>query len=271
VLGTGAVAGGSAGLSLSASAVLGLAGHSVTAVYSGDGSFAPSTSSALLLAAVANSAGGTPPNLAPEEFVTIYGGQLANGTAQPQTADFPTSLNGTSVVVTDRIGAVRLAGLAYVSPSQVNFLMPTDVLTGTATVVLMRGVDTVYTMQASVAPVAPGLFTADGTVAAALLVRVLADGSQVVENVSGGIDMRSDTIYLQLYGTGIRNRSDIANVICTINGQDLPATFAGPQGAYAGLDQINVLVPIGLKGAGTVKVWLTADGAVSNVATVTFR
>ena len=83
--------------------------------------------------------------------------------------------------------------------------------------------------------------------------------------------MGSDTLYLVLYGTGIRNRSSLSSVTCTINGQSLPVAYAGPQPQYPGLDQVDVLLPASLKGAGQVNVTLTADGQVSNTATLTFQ
>jgi len=42
----------------------------------------------------------------------------------------------------------------------------------------------------------------------------------------------SNTVYLILYGTGIRNLSSLANVIVNINGTVVPALFAGPQSNY---------------------------------------
>lgn len=48
-------------------------------------------------------------------------------------------------------------------------------------------------------------------------------------------------------------------------------TFAGASPQFAGLDQVNVLLPVALKGAGDVNVVLTADGQVSNVVTLKFK
>jgi len=75
-------------------------------------------------------------------------------------------------------------------------------------------------------------------------------------------------IYLSLYGTGIRNRSSLANVTCTIGGVSVPVQYAGPQTQFAGLDQVNVLVTLNLRGLGEVDVVLTVDGQVSNAVRV---
>jgi uncharacterized protein (TIGR03437 family) len=93
-----------------------------------------------------------------------------------------------------------------------------------------------------------------------------------VENVSAApINIGSDILYLVLYGTGIRNRRPNGIVACTINGQSLPVAYAGPQSQFPGLDQVDVLLPSSLKGAGQVNVTLTVDGEVSNTATLTFQ
>jgi uncharacterized protein (TIGR03437 family) len=45
----------------------------------------------------------------------------------------------------------------------------------------------------------------------------------------------------------------------------VPVLYAGPVAAYPGLDQVNISIPQSLAGSGDVRVYLVADGAVSNV------
>jgi uncharacterized protein (TIGR03437 family) len=40
--------------------------------------------------------------------------------------------------------------------------------------------------------------------------------------------------------------------------------YAGPQGQYPGLDQVNVILPIALRGSSLVSVTVAADGVQSN-------
>ena len=70
--------------------------------------------------------------------------------------------------------------------------------------------------------------------------------------------------YLTLYGTGIRNRSSLANVTCTIGGVDVPVLYAGPQPEFAGLDQINVALTLNLRGMGEADLIIAVDGVPSN-------
>jgi uncharacterized protein (TIGR03437 family) len=73
-------------------------------------------------------------------------------------------------------------------------------------------------------------------------------------------------VYLTLYGTGIRGTS--VSVTCTVGGVSVPVQFAGAQGQYPGFDQVNILLPLSLQGAGTVNVVLTVDGQTANAVQI---
>jgi len=116
-------------------------------------------------------------------------------------------------------------------------------------------------------------------VAAATAIRVNADGSQSPVTVfqcssstSGcapvPIDLSSGPIFLTLYGTGIRNRSALTGVVCTIGGANAMVQFAGTQGTFVGLDQVNVQIPASLAGSGQVMIALSVDGQAANLVTI---
>src|SRR5262249_13805480 len=74
--------------------------------------------------------------IAPGTWIEIYGQNLAPTTREWRASDFtgdraPTSLDG----VTVRISG-RPAYISYISPTQINALVPADVSPGTATVVV---------------------------------------------------------------------------------------------------------------------------------------
>ena len=75
-------------------------------------------------------------------------------------------------------------------------------------------------------------------------------------------------MYLTLYGTGIRNRSALANVLVTIDGVSLPVLYAGPQPDFAGLDQINVQLTPELSGSGVSNIVVKVDQHQANTVTV---
>ena len=66
-------------------------------------------------------------------------------------------------------------------------------------------------------------------------------------------------------------RSDLANVTCTIGGVNAAVTFAGAQGEFAGLDQLNVQIPTSLRGRGEVSVVFTIDGQSTNPVTISVQ
>ena len=223
--------------------------------------------------------------IAPGSLASLYGMNLAVAIAQAGLLPLPILLGGVTLAVADSAGVQRNAPLLYVSPSQINFLVPDNVAPGMATFAV--GGDTVaQSFTATVQPVAPALFSMSGTgsgVAAALAVAVQAGNSQLQSPVpvfqcgSTGcvavpIDLGVDRpVYVSFYGTGIRNRTSLANVTLTINGVSAPVLYAGPAPNYSGLDQVNVGLPLVLRGSGEVNVVLTVDGQASNVVTINVR
>ena len=218
--------------------------------------------------------------LAPESIAVAFGANLATTTLPAPGLPLPTTLGGTTVTVRDRAGNERPSPLFYVSPTQVNYLIPPDTATGTATVTVTSGNTIVGAGFAQIASVAPGIFTADasgGGLPAAAAVRVRGDGAQIYEPVvrfdagqnkfvAVPIDFgpSADQIVLVLFATGLRFRSSVAAVSATIGDVSAQVLYAGAQGGFSGLDQVNLLIPRSLAGRGDVIVTLTVDGQPAN-------
>jgi uncharacterized protein (TIGR03437 family) len=221
--------------------------------------------------------------LAPEAIIAGFGSTLAANTQTAAQLPLPTQLAGVGVGVRDRTGAERAAPLFFVSPNQINYLIPSGTANGPATIKVSSGAVGVV----EIANVAPGLFSAnsDGQgVVAAVVLRINAAGAQSYEPVAqfdagqnrmvaAPIDVgnRTEQVFLILYGTGFRHRSDLAKVTARIGNATLGVMFAGAQGGFAGLDQCNVRLPTLLAGAGDVNVTLTVDGVTSNVVTARIK
>jgi len=208
--------------------------------------------------------------LAPDSLGTIFGARLAGVTAAADPQAPPTSIGGTSVWVRDSAGSVWIAPLLYVSPSQINFEVPADVVSGNITLTIFSGSD-ILSVATQVRQVAPGIFTLPGNLAAAYGTRIEPDGSQTFLPPGAPIVLDDRPVYLSLFGTGLRGRSSLDNVKATIGGIDVPVVYAGPGGGVAGLDQVNLLLPAALKGAGTVPLVLTVDGSAANQVLVDVR
>jgi uncharacterized protein (TIGR03437 family) len=227
------------------------------------------------------------PNLAPESIATVFGNQLAPATAGAATVPLPTSLGGIALWVVDRTGAARPAPLFYVSPGQVNFQVPAGTTAGPARLALYSGDVLRSTGSAQIEAVTPSLFSANASgkgVAAALAVRVAASGAITYEPVfecgstPGSCVPRpldfgppGETMYLLLFGTGIRHRSALSGVGVLIGGEDARVEYAGSQGQFVGLDQVNVRLPRELAGRGVVEVELMVDSKPANKVQVAFR
>ncbi len=220
------------------------------------------------------------PFVAPDSFVSLYGSNLA---AAPQTAQvdpLPLSLSGVNLQITDSGGNPVSAALSFVSPQLINFVMPSNVAPGQAAISVDNGLGTTQLGTAIVRNVAPALFSADGTgtgiaAAAALVVNGNQQSVTPAFQCAGSactptpIDLSSGTVYLILYGTGIRHYQK--SVLCSIAGASQPVQFAGAQLTFAGLDQINVGPLNGLAGKGNVNVYLIVDGYASNTLSVQFK
>ncbi len=196
--------------------------------------------------------------LAPGSIVTALGSGFSTQTAAASSGTAPDSLGGNAVTVTGSDGKALSAELYYVSAQQVNYVIPASAPQGFATVNILNGGSVAATGQIDIEPVAPALFTVNaGNLAAAYITRVSQSGQQTFQPVymadSNGnylpspIDLSTttDTVYLSIFGTGIRNvRTPIA-AIATLGAINVQVTYAGPQGSSDGLDQVNILLPTG--------------------------
>ena len=227
--------------------------------------------------AITNSAYGTYA-VAPETVAAIYGSNLAAVAQQAQGQPLPTSLGGVNATLTDSAGITFPLPLFYVSPTQVNCLIPKGVASGVAAVTLANGT-TSFTGTALVSATAPGLFTATGSgqgPAAAQVINGLAISNTFQCGASGSCTPVPISLagpsqqYLILYGTGIRGTNQ-ANVSVRIGNVDAPVIYAGAQGTFAGLDQVNATLPAALKGRGQLVVTVTVNGQATNMGQVAFQ
>lgn len=218
----------------------------------------------------------------PASIGSIFGTNLAAVTLASSAQPPPQSLGGVTVTVTDAAGAARVAPLMYVSPSQINFVVPSGSAAGLATFTIANG-GTSLSATGAIQPVAPALFSMSGDgrgVAAANAIETPAGSPQLQSplpvfqcSASGCLATPipvdgSGAVYLILYGTGVRNRSSLAAVTANIGGTNVPVQYTGPQPTYEGLDQVNLVLPASLKGSGQVNIVLRVDGLISNVVMV---
>jgi uncharacterized protein (TIGR03437 family) len=100
------------------------------------------------------------------------------------------------------------------------------------------------------------LFTAD------------ASGKGAPAGLTEPIEIGEDGAVVVLYGTGFRHA---ATPVCLIAGEPVEVLYAGAQGEFPGLDQLNVRLRASLRGAGAVVLELKADGVSANPVLLTIR
>ena len=125
--------------------------------------------------------------LAPESISAGYGSGLSAVAMEAKSTPLPTTLGGITLKITDSSGVERLTPLFYVSPGQINYLMPPGAANGPVTVIVTNNTVPVASGVAQITTVAPGLFSANSSgqgVAAAVALRVKADGAQSYEPVA---------------------------------------------------------------------------------------
>jgi uncharacterized protein (TIGR03437 family) len=227
-----------------------------------------------------DAAGGATP-LAPGSLASGYGSGLANG--QPASGPFPwpTTVAGTAASIVDVNGNTTQLPLLYVSSGEIDYFIPDTVALGPATVTVTAGDGTNSSGPIDLLPLAPGLFAVNSAgLAAAYADCVSASGAQTNEvtyQVSNGAVVAAplnlaacrQTI-LELWGTGIDGAS-AGTVQVTIGGATANVLYAGPEGYYPGVDQINIEVPQSLASAGSVSIVLSAGGLTSNTVNVTVQ
>jgi len=219
--------------------------------------------------------------ISPGSLAIASGQNLATQVATP-AAPYPIIVSGTSVAITDASGNVSAAPLLSVSPTQITFLVPPTVAIGTAQITVTNGTSMQTANNVEIATVAPAVMTANGSgLAQADVVQVSATGAQTVEmvytsNSDGAVVANPITVgtgsastYLVLIGTGIA-QAGTALTSATINGISATVAYAGPSGV-TGLDQVNILIPAELVGAGNVNVQLTVEGVAANPLQITLQ
>jgi len=212
----------------------------------------------------ANAASGAA-GIAPGAWISIYGANLAAGTAQVGTADLvngylPKTFLGASVTIDG-----NPAYIDFASPSQLNVQAPADSSTGPVSITVTTASGS-STITSTMAPVMPGIFAASGYALAVrpgdgaiLSASVPAKPNDVISLYATGLGPTSPDVSPGLVFSGTYSPMATLPTV-TVGGVQAAVSFAGLVGA--GLCQINLVVPPGLT-TGNYPVIVAASGASS--------
>jgi len=220
--------------------------------------------------AVVNAASFEPDKIAPGSIISLFGTNLAQGTASALDVPLPKSLGGVSLSLKG-----VAAPLFYVSPGQINAQVPFEAVAGATSLVLsVAGASAPTTTFVSIEGTAPGLFQ-------------YGQNRAVVQNADGHVNdpthsaAQGTVITAYLTGQGAVDNAvstgspapdsplsrPIAPVSATIGGQAARIEFAGLAPGFVGLLQVNLRVPA--LPAGDFPLAIAIGGVASNAAVIT--
>jgi uncharacterized protein (TIGR03437 family) len=214
--------------------------------------------------------------LAADSIAAAFGVNLAPRVELAQSVPLPLTLADTMLTING-----IPAPLFFVSPSQINFVVPSGVDAGPATILVSNALGSFALGNIQIAATAPAIFTADATGKGDAAAQATIDGVNYQQQPFD-VTVNGKPSVLVLYGTGIR-RTPAANpndgngvaeaVIVKIDGITSNVLYAGAQGTFAGLDQINIEFPATLAGQAQrrVEVVVTAGGLVANRVTIQIK
>jgi uncharacterized protein (TIGR03437 family) len=224
--------------------------------------------------------------LAPGSVISIYGSRLAESTLNAATLPLPKQLVDTQVFIAGTSGGTSTGlinlPLYFVSEGQVNALVPFEVNVNTSLQLLVqRGSTYSLPVPVDMAPAQPAAFSATGLSGGPGLILVYpANGGPAHLATLSAPANPGDTIVLYCAGLGAVSPavadgaapSGLSNTVSTakvtIGGQQAKVAFAGLAPGFAGLYQVNAVVPSGTQTGTSVPVTLTIGGQTGPPVTV---
>lgn len=197
--------------------------------------------------------------VAPGSWVAIFGTNLASASQGAPAVPLPTALGGVSVSV-----AGLTAPLLYVSPSQINALIPfeTTIPANTVVPVVVTAPGGSVTYNIRLARDAPAIFTRNG--AGTGLAFVFSPNFQAVDTIAP-----QDVAVLYAAGLGPTDSSGrvVDEVEVYIGERKAPVLFAGLAPGLPGIYQLNVMAPA----PATDRLYLRSGGWQSNIVDIGIR
>lgn len=193
--------------------------------------------------------------LAPGSFASMFGRNLCSQTAAADwvaPGQLPTNVAGCSVTVNG-----MPAMMHYVSPGQVNFIVPEGVGTGSAQVSVHNGANGIQGTM-TVRGGGPGVFALSGigTGQGAVL------HSSLWRSGPFSVTTNGQPTHLSIYMTGL----DLSvPPVVKVGGIPVEVTWHGKAPGFAGLQQVNIKLPSTMAGIGMAPMTVTSAGETSNV------
>ena len=204
--------------------------------------------------------------LSPGALSTVYGTTLAGGITAQAMLPWPDSINDVRVLVNG-----QPTQLLYVNDSQINFLVPSDLATGTASVTVETAAGTSASSQVAVSAVSPGIFFD------------VPSGFGAILNAGTSQTTRQRPVargqYIEIYCTGLgavqlKNSGTMQTVSqpqVFIGSTPISVSFSGLAPIYnGGLYQVNAQISSTVP-SGIQSLTVVMNGVQSNAVKVAIR
>jgi uncharacterized protein (TIGR03437 family) len=217
--------------------------------------------------AISNAASGDATALAPGSIAAIYGSGLAASTATATSFPIPATLGGAAVTVNGIAAPILCA-----SPAQINVQIPFEVPAGAGSIGVTVNGAPAGTVSIAIQPGAPGLFVLQGNAAVVNPNGLVNSESQpaapgtVISGYFTGLGAANPPV-----ATGAPAPSSPLSMVpgqisAAIGSVPAVVQFAGLAPGFAGLYQVNILVP--QMPAGQYPLQIAVGGVASNAALV---
>jgi uncharacterized protein (TIGR03437 family) len=205
-------------------------------------------------------------DIAPGSLASVFGTNLATAEAWAASLPLPAELGRAQVLVRG-----LPVPLLYVSPLQINFLMPAGTPAGPNEIIVVNkslgSVSESARVTVTVNQVAPAIFNDPAAGVGAIHV--------ASERVKTNARPAHGGEYIEIYATGLgsvhatdRGQETDQPVTVLLDGQPLTdVPYAGLNGGYVGLYQVNARIPAGIS-PGTHRVALEIGGKRSGEVTI---
>jgi uncharacterized protein (TIGR03437 family) len=213
--------------------------------------------------------------VSPGSLVSIFGSNLAPQTASAATIPLPVSLAGVSV----QFNGVT-APLLFVSAGQINAQLPWEVAAAApvSVVVINNGAPSAP-QSVSVIAAAPGVFAVQGYAVAILPDSSLAAPTGSIAQIATHAAAPGETLLVLATGLGPVNppgvtgnssldalRTAVTQPTATIGGVPAQVAFAGLSPQFVGVNQLNVVVPVGAPSGDAVPLQIQVGARTSTGA-----
>jgi len=204
--------------------------------------------------AVVNAANSDTTAIARGSFMSIYGQNFGAQAGPPSALPLPTTLGTTQVTVKSNSGPTTYkAFLHFVSPGQINAVLPSAVPAGAATITVTVGTTTSAAAPFQVVENNFGMFTLNSQPAGMAIAQNFESATSLPLNLYTSPARQGQTMIL--WGTGLgpytagsddgppQAENIVSNAKVLVAGNEITPLYAGRAPGIPGVDQINFTLP----------------------------